>query len=99
MIPHLDHLHHQCTPPHASFWVQRSLRLSFVSFLIVWQLSVVMQPLCPPLFVVFVELVLEPSFPSVMGCAREVPQFRENLGPRGLRDSGHTKLGRNSKVS
>jgi hypothetical protein len=35
---------------------------------------------------------------TVMGCARGVPQFRKNLGPPGLRDSGHTELGRNSEL-
>jgi hypothetical protein len=65
MIPHLDHhLHHQRTPPPASFYVQHYLGFLFVTFVIIWQLSRVVQPLCPPLFVVFVELVLELSFPS-----------------------------------
>jgi hypothetical protein len=53
MIPHLDHhFHHYCTPPHPSFLVQLSLRLFFVTFVFVWQLSGGVQPLCLPLFVV-----------------------------------------------
>jgi hypothetical protein len=59
------HLHHQCTLPHASFWVPVSLRLQLGLFGMVAQLSWPLQLVFPRLSVFFGP-VPELSFPDLL---------------------------------